>query len=288
MDDASTIFERERPRLLSVAYALLGSYSEAEDAVQEAWVRYLSMAAEVLTPEAWLTTVVSRIALDQLRSARVQRESYTGVWLPEPVSTLPNPEDTEAVRSRLALGFLFLLEQLKPEERAAIVLREAFDRSFEEIAATLGKSVEACRQLISRAKRRLGDRPATDASVPQSIVNKCVDALRRIDETELLSLLADNVVLYGDGGGRVPSVLNPIYGAEKILRFFAGLRKRYAEDFRFEPVSVNGEPAILAEIESRRSVIALSVVDGRVAAFYLVSNPDKITAFTDVSLSRSA
>lgn len=276
MSDAAEWFERERERLLAIAYGLLGSHSEAQDVVQEAWLRW-SASSGVERPEAWLTTVVSRLALDQLRSARVRRERYTGPWLPEPVSRLPNPEQREQVRSLLSLGFLHLLERLNPEERVVLVLREAFDCSYEEIAQVLGKSEPATRQMLSRAKRRVQQERADQwKPVPRGIVERFLEALYAGDQQAVLEMLAPDAVLYGDGGGRVPSAINPIVGADRIVRFLFGLARKYQREGRVE--EFNGAPGLLVRTAGRLGVMAFVWNGERVVGLRAVNNPDKLAA----------
>jgi RNA polymerase sigma-70 factor, ECF subfamily len=284
VESLAATFERERGRLMALAYGFLGSHSDAEDIVQEAWLRYSGSASDIRQPEAWLTTVVSRIALDHLKSARQRRETYPGVWLPEPVASLPDPESTQSVRSMLSLGFLHMLETLSAEERAVVVLREGFERTYAEIAVVVGKSEQSCRQLLSRARRKLQQAQASKlVEVPATVVQKCIDALSTGDEQALLVLLADDAVLYGDGGGRVPSVLNPIYGAERIQRFFFGLLKKFGAQYRAQLVQANGQAAILAVVDGRASVVTLSFDGKYITAFHSISNPDKLKLFSDHS-----
>ena len=248
--------------------------------VQEAWLRYHE-TPNVLQPEAWLTTVVSRIALDRLRSAQRRRETYPGVWLPEPVSELPDPESAESTRSLLSLGFLHLLETLSPEERAAVVLREAFERSYEEIAAVIDKSEAACRQLLSRAKRRLKqERAGRLGPVPETVVQEFIDALASSDEERILALLADDAILFSDGGGRVRAALNPIFGASKVTRFFAGVLRKNSYQYSVRIIRANGEPAILADADSHASVLAFAFDGTRITTIYFIANPDKLSAFS--------
>ena len=285
MEEATAIFERERRRLIGLAYSFLGSHSEAEDIVQDAWLRFHEAVDGMRQPEAWLTTVVSRLALDRLRSAQHRRETYPGVWLPEPVSALPDPESTHAARSLLSIGVLHLLEKLRPEERAVVVLRNAFDRSYEEIAAVIGKTEAACRQMLSRAQRRLREEGAGRlGSAPQAVVQQCIEALAAEDEQRLLALLADDAILYGDGGGRVPSVLNPIYGAARISRFFLGLPRKYPNRFRSQIAWANGQPAMVVTSDAHPSVLAVSFAGNRITAFHLISNPEKLSAFALASV----
>ncbi len=278
---ALDVFERERRRLLSVAYGLLGSLTEAEDVVQDAYLRLVRTDFESIhEPEAWLTTVVTRLALDQLRSARHRRETYPGEWLPEPVFDAPLADQQQITRSRLSLALLHLLEKLKPEERAVFVLREVFEHGYRDIAAMLGKSEAACRQMMTRARARLGPREsqAPDKSAAaSSLVERFIGALAAGDEQALLDLLAPDAVLYGDGGGKSPSVLNPVFGAERIVRFFFGLERKYPGRFLREPITINAEPGLLTFSDgSPASVTALVWQDGRITVLRTVSNPDKL------------
>ena len=273
------VFERERPRLLSIAYGFLGSLSEAEDVLQEAYLRLeRTDAAAIQEPAAWLTTVVSRLALDELRSARRRRETYVGEWLPEPVFQAPLPEQELITRSRLSVAFLHLLERLEPEQRAVLVLREVFELSYREIAPILGKSEAACRQLMTRARARLEPESAVAAEAPDpGQVDRFIAALNSGDQQELLNLLTPSAVFLGDGGGKTPSVLNPIYGAEKVARFFIGLGRKYPGRFSSASASINGELGVLTwsggELSSATTLVWAG---GRVVRLYSVRNPDKL------------
>jgi RNA polymerase sigma-70 factor (ECF subfamily) len=272
-------FERERRRLFTVAYGLLGSSTDAEDVVQDAWLRWRDKASEVKEPAAWLTTVTSRLALDRLRSARVKRETYPGTWLPEPIVEAPSAESKLLEKSGLSLAFLFLLERLGPEERAAFVLREVFDHSYREIGDSLGKSEDACRQLVKRAKERVHSgrtREAVDREEFDRVVSGMLDAIQEGDEAKLIASLAPEAVLYGDGGGKVPSIAKPLEGRERIVRFFMGLRRKFGE-YAFERVNVNGEPGILALHDGLPyAAVSYWVENGRVSQLFNVLNPDKL------------
>jgi RNA polymerase sigma-70 factor (ECF subfamily) len=276
---AHEVFERQRPRLLSIAYGLLGSLAEAQDVVQDAYLRFQDADFESLRqPEAWLTTVVSRLALDQLRSARHRREIYPGQWLPEPVFNAPLAEQRQITRSRLSLAFLHLLEKLRPEERAIFVLREVFEYSFGEIAAIVGKSDAACRQMMTRARAQLGTgAPEPREAASTEAIERFLDALEAGDEQALMGVLAPGAVFYGDGGGKVRAVVNPVYGAERIVRFFLGLARKYPGRFSRNRIDVNGEPGVLTLLDGKlNSVAGLAWRDGRIAAIYNVLNPDKL------------
>lgn len=273
----------ERKRLLSLAYGYLGSLVESEDVVQEALLRFQqSRHASIRNVEAWLTTVVTRLSIDKLRSAQHRREVYPGEWLPEPVFNAPDPEQDAITRSRLSVGLLYLLEKLEPEQRVVFVLREIFEHSYQSIAETAGKSEAACRQLMVRARAAL-DRakqaPPVPGNIASSVVTRFIDALAHADEKELLGIIAQDAVLVADGGGKVPSILNPVYGADRIMRFFRGLRRRHGNVFAARPATVNSGPGILTFRDGQLvSVAAVSIQDDRITAIYSVNNPDKIHA----------
>jgi RNA polymerase sigma-70 factor (ECF subfamily) len=276
-----------RPLMLSIAYRMVGSYSEAEDLVQEAFVR-LHEAGDVDSPKAWLTTVVTRLAIDHLRSARVRREQYTGTWLPEPVLADPAPE--AAVRAEsLSMAVLVLLESLTPVERAVFVLREAFDYGYDEIAEIVGKSEDNCRQLASRARRHVDERkPRFEPSREQrdELVRRFVKALYDGETGPLVELLADDVAFYGDGGGKAPAVGAPVLGAEAVARMLArfgrvGRRRRVT----IEAADVNGGGGLLAYEDGRLiAVWALDLSGGAVQAIRGVVNPEKLAHISSTIL----
>jgi RNA polymerase sigma-70 factor (ECF subfamily) len=261
--------------MLSIAYRMVGSYSEAEDLVQEAFLRY-HQTGDVESPKAWLTTVVTRLAIDHLRSARVRREAYPGTWLPEPVLADPAPD--AAIRAEtLSYAVLTMLERLSPVERAVFVLREAFDYGYAEIAAIVGKSEANCRQLYSRARRHVGERrPRFEAS--RELAQRFVAALRKGDPATLLELLAEDAAFYGDGGGKAPAVGRPIHGAARVARLLAGFHRAGSRRaITIEPAEVNGGGGILAYEDGRLvAVWALEVSGGAIQAIRGVVNPDKL------------
>jgi RNA polymerase sigma-70 factor (ECF subfamily) len=268
---------------LSLGYGYLGSLTEAEDIVQESLLRYeQSDQASIQNTEAWLTTVVTRLCIDKIRSAQRRREVYPGEWLPEPVFNAPTAEQDAITRSRLSVGLLYVLEKLDPEQRVVFVLREVFEHSYQSIAEVLGKSEAACRQLMARARaalKTIGNTPPVSARTAESVITRFLDALARGDETELLSLLAYDAVLVGDGGGKAPSVLNPIYGADRIVRFFLGIRRKNGRIFESRPATVNSAPGVLTFDKGELfSVTSVAIDNGRIVALYSVSNPDKIRA----------
>jgi RNA polymerase sigma-70 factor (ECF subfamily) len=268
-----------RPLMLSIAYRMVGSFSEAEDLVQEAFVR-LHEAGEVESPKAWLTTVVTRLAIDHLRSARVRREEYPGTWLPEPVLADPAPD--AAVRAEsLSMAVLVLLESLTPVERAVFVLREAFDYGYDEIAEIVGKSEANCRQLAARARKHVeAGRPRFEPSREQreELTRRFVAALREGDTEPLVEMLAADVEFYGDGGGKATAVGRPVHGAEEVARMLAGFsRVGSRRGVRTEPAEVNGGPGLVAyEDEQLVAVWAFEVSDGAIYAIRGVVNPDKL------------
>jgi RNA polymerase sigma-70 factor (ECF subfamily) len=265
-----------------VAYRMLGTVADAEDVVQEALLRLSRQDTPPDSPAAWMTTVATRLAIDHLRLARVQRETYAGPWLPAPLV-----EDAGAPVERaetLSQAFLVLLEQLTPVERAAFLLRDVFDYDYPTIAEIVGKSEANARQLVTRARKRIDDgRPRfdADAAARRALLERFLAAAEDGDLAGLEALLAEDAVLYSDGGGKVVAARLPIYGAAKVARFMAGtarLRRRQGA-FALELVSVNGQPGrVLRGPEGPAiwDVLSVDVLDGRVAAVWIVRNPDKL------------
>jgi RNA polymerase sigma-70 factor (ECF subfamily) len=258
----------------------MGSLAEGEDIVQEALLRLEQADPEsIQNTEAWLTTVVTRLCIDKLRSAQHRREVYRGEWLPEPVFDAPSPEQDAITRSRLSMALLYLLEKLEPEQRIVFVLREVFELSYQSIAEVAGKSEVACRQLMVRARaalERAKQAPPARGAVPQAIVSRFIHALLQGDEKELLGILAKDAVLVGDGGGNAPSVLNPIYGADRIIRFLLGVRRKVPGQDVVAGI-VNSGPGLLTYQGGQLvAVSGVSIEDGRITAIHSVSNPDKL------------
>jgi RNA polymerase sigma-70 factor (ECF subfamily) len=273
-------FEEHRSLLLGLAYRMLGSMWDAEDVVQEASVRWLRTDQDaVLEPRAFLVTVVSRLALDQLRSARVTREAYTGPWLPEPVqSDAFGPLESAELRDTLSYATLHLMERLTPPQRAVFVLREAFDLPYDDIAEVIGDSVVNCRQLHHRAAKRLAegrDRFEPSQSEHGQLLTKFLDAARSGDLETLKGLLSEDVVAYNDGGGKVRAALRPIIGRDNVLAFVAGLMTRYPIQ-EVQPAQANGEPAVWAVLDGQEHLVTLDVRAGRIHAIYGILNPDKL------------
>jgi RNA polymerase sigma-70 factor (ECF subfamily) len=274
-------FSAQRPALLGLAYRMLGSRADAEDVVQEAWLRW-SSATGVDNPAAWLRTVVTRLCLDELRSARVRRESYVGPWLPEPVHTADGalgPLDTAELRDSLSLGFLHLLERLSASERAVFVLREAFALPYEEVAEAVGRSVTACRQLHVRARAKLSpERSVERAPSRRGLLDQLVAAVAATDVAALTALLADDAVLVSDGGGVVSAARRPLDGADRIARFLVGVGPRVPAGALVDVEEVNGAPCLLVRVDGVvRQVLSVEVADGRVRSLQLVANPEKLS-----------
>ena len=285
---ATTAWAAEQGRLIGIAYRMLGDMGHAEDVVSEVAIEALreerTGSGRVRSWPAWLTTVCVRRAIDRVRSLAAVREEYLGHWLPEPVATSRLPEDAAADREMLSLGLLHLAEQLAPEARAAVVLHRAYGMSAGEIGEILEKTPAAVRQLISRAERRLR-LPAQGAArraAPPDVARALVSALEAGEIEALLALLADDAILWSDGGGRVKAALNPIFGADRVRRFFVGVReKSVAVDpvrpFTIETLDVNGEPAFALRHSGRTDLIVLEFDEGGLIDGILqVSNPDKL------------
>ncbi len=276
-------FTRLRSRLHGIAYRMLGSSAEAEEVVQDAWLRWHeSRHDQIDSPEAWLVTITTRLAIDRLRSAKVQREHYIGTWLPEPLMS-ESPVSPEQLLERaddVSVAFLTLLERLAPEARAAFLLREVFDADYGEVAQALGKTESACRQIVHRARAQLKDER------PRHIVSR-EDQLRlmrgfaeaassgRFDE--LKSLLAEDAQLVGDGGGKVPSFGVPIVGDRRIAQLFYATYRRFGEAVRFEVVVLNGQWGLLRFIDGVLESAQSFVTDGqRILRLHVQRNPDKL------------
>jgi RNA polymerase sigma-70 factor (ECF subfamily) len=281
-----------RPAAFAVAYRMLGSVSEAEDAVQEGFLRLhraLADGAEIESPRAYLTAVVTRICIDQLRSARVRRETYVGEWLPEPLVD-DDPARHAEMADSLSLAFLVLLESLSPEQRAAFLLREVFDYPYDQIAEIVGKSEDNARQLAARARRHVEERrPRFEASreARDALADRFFAAIGEGKLEDLEELLAEDVVLHGDGGGKAPALARALHGRPRVERTLkawvkAGLRLL---PVTWRRVEVNGQPgAMTLDPEGRViNVMALDIADGRIQAIRSVVNPDKLHHLGEVA-----
>ncbi len=276
-------FEEQRTTLLGVAYRLLGSWADAEDVLQEAWVRW-SSAEGVDVPAAWLRTVVTRLCLDELRSARVRRESYVGPWLPEPAPTdALGPLETAELRDSVSLAFLHLLERLSPAERAVFVLREAFALPFDEVAEAVGRTSASCRQLHVRARAKLGpDLPSATPQRHQPLVEQFLVALALGDVPAVTAMLADDVVLVSDGGGVVSAARRPVEGADRVARFLVGLVARHMEGLAVDVGAVNGGLAVVLRADGVLTQVVTFDVgrDQRLRSVQIVASPAKLQALS--------
>jgi RNA polymerase sigma-70 factor (TIGR02957 family) len=283
MNDATATFNRLRPRLQGIAYRMLGSSAEAEDLVQDTWLRWHEAdTAGLDSSEAWLVSVTTRLAIDRLRSAKIQREHYVGTWLPEPLmSEAPvSPEQLLERVDDVSMAFMTLLERLAPEARAAYLLREVFDADYGEVAEALGKTEPACRQLVHRAKAQLQDqRPRyTVARETQlRLLRSFADAAARGNFNELKDMLADDAQLIGDGGGKVPSFGVPLVGGQRIAQLYLATFLRYPGAVRFEVVVLNGQWGLLRFVnEALESAQSLETDGERILRIHSQRNPDKL------------
>lgn len=276
-----------RPRLLGIAYGLLGELTEAEDIAQDAWLRWEKADADaVRNPEAFLVTVTTRLALDRLRSARARREVYVGPWLPEPLLTDPETPETMAIEAeRLDLALLGALERLNPVERAVLVLRDVFDLEYAEIADVLERTPAGVRQIAKRARDHAGDtsrRRAVSEEERQRLAEAFMTASLSGDVDGLRELLAADAVMYSDGGGVVTAARKPVYGADKVARFMVGVQRKSAwpADPVFTPMLVNGDPGVRMDSAEHGflSILAVEIADGAIQAVRLFTNPERFPA----------
>ena len=278
-------FEQHRGLLFSIAYRMLGSVADAEDALQDAFIRWQRASeADIRSPKAFLVTIVSRVCINQLESARSRREEYVGEWLPEPLVTEPGSDVSEIaqVDESVSMALLLLLERLTPVERAVFLLREIFDYTHAEIAAMLGLNEANCRQLLRRARQHVHmERPRFRASTREQmdLLERFHQAAGSGDMDRLLALLSRDVVMHTDGGGKAPALPLPIYGPDKVARASVyGLRKLMSLNVLQRIVQVNGEPGIVSYLDGRpQSVFTLEARGGRIQAIYIVTNPVKLS-----------
>ncbi len=283
---ASDPFESHRRFLQRLAYRMLGSVSDAEDIVQEAWLRWHEVAqATVANPRAYLARTVTRLCLDQMKSARSRREFYVGGWLPEPLVESLGGGDVAAEEELDApIALMLALERLSPLERAAFLLHDVFELDFAEIARTIDRSESACRQLARRARDhvRLDTPPRSRVSAEEArrFASAFFEAAHSSDTTALRALLAHEVVLHADGGGKMTAVLNPLFGADRVARFYAGIVEKFgqtAKGANYETALVNGLPGYVSrEADGALQTVALDIRNGLIHAIYVVRNPDKL------------
>lgn len=282
MSDTATLFEAHRDRLFELAYGMLGRVSSAEDIVQDAYLRWRDVDPEAVDdPEAYLSTIVTRLCLDRLTSARAEREQYTGPWLPEPmVASEARPDSGLMQESDLSLALLVLLERLRPVERAVFVLREAFDRPYAEIARIVDRTEGHCRKIAQRARDRIEvDEEPLDAppEAHAELLEPFVTAIQERDSEALAQVLADDVTHYTDGGEIPEAAKRPIEGLDRVTRFYLGIAPAPEDDVDVRPVRVNGRPGLLVLREgSVYNVMAFRVVDGQIQEVYTVMNPEKL------------
>ena len=282
------VFEAERSRLTGLAYRMLGTLSDAEDVVQQAWLRWSAAeASEIENPAAWLTTVVSRLAIDRLRQQQRRREDYVGPWLPEPLATppvsaspaaAPDPEHATELADSVTFGFLVLLDRLSPVERAVFVLSEVFGEPHTAIAEVIGKSPAATRQIASRARRRIREQRGERRPADDHLLAELVGALAEGSVDRVLSLMSPDVVLTSDGGASRRAARRPVVGAERVARFILNLSGRTPADAQISMEPVNGAPALVIRSEELFLVLSAdsSADGGHLDAIHLVLNPDKL------------
>src|SRR5262245_9839380 len=279
----SSAFDQNRRRLWGIAYRMLGSRADADDMVQETWLRWQRAAQEeIRAPQAWLVTATTRLCIDRLREARAEREAYIGPWLPEPLvdESIPSPDEAAELASDLSVAFLAVLERLAPEERAAFLLHEMFDSAYGELAQILGKSEAACRQLVSRARKRVrAGRPRVQVSAAARarLLEGFVQAIRARDRDAMVKLLAEDATLTADGGGKTPAARESIRGAERIARHLLAVLEPYQAELDFQPAAVNDEPGLALLWQGRLRAIWTIRTDGvRILDAYAILNPDKL------------
>lgn len=271
-------FQRERKRLARLAYRMLGSFSETEDVVQDAWLKWEQVAGGVDSPAAYLTRVVTRLCLDRLKSARARRETYIGPWLPDPLVGSADPD--EVVADDITVTLMLAMERLSPLERAAFLLHDVFDIALNDVAATLGREPAAVRQLASRARKHVrAARPrfSVEAAEADRITQAFIVAAREGDTATLASLLARSVEIHSDGGGKVLAFRNVIRGVDRVLRLFAGLRRKNAPTARLlRTAQIDGLPGYISVDRGIMQTTALEIRNGKITAIYIVRNPDKL------------
>jgi RNA polymerase sigma-70 factor (TIGR02957 family) len=289
---ASDLYGELRPRAFAIAYRMLGSVSEAEDVVQDAFLRMhqtLQRDEQLASPRAYIATLVTRLAIDQLRSARARRERYIGEWLPEPLVTDPTPAEHAETVDSLSLAFLVLLESLSPQQRAAFLLREVFEYPYKEVAEIIGTNVDSTRHLVARARHHVREhRPRHHASrrQRQELAQRFFAAAEQGDLQALEALLAQDVALHADGGGKVPALARPVNGRDRAAKIVSvGMSAMARLGVRLRVSEVNGQPGAMAIDAQDRlvGVMALDIADGQVQTIHSIANPDKLRHLDRVS-----
>ena len=293
MDDPTFTFDSHRRRLQGIAYRMLGSVAEAEEVVQDAWLRWHEADKDSFdSAEAWLVTVVTRLSIDRLRAAKVQRERYIGPWMPEPTLT-GSPDTPEQMLERadnISVAFLAVLERLAPEARAAFLLREVFDADYDDVARTLGKSEAACRQLVHRAKAQVQEaRPRFQVSreTHQRLLRAFADAAARGSLQDLKALMAEDVELIGDGGGKVQTFSKILRGSQRLAQLYFALWRRMGAGVRMELAEINGEPGLLRFLDGELESAQTFEIEGeRIVRIRAQRNPDKLARIAQILSSK--
>lgn len=278
-------FVQLRPLLFSVAYRMLGSATEAEDVLQEAYLRWAEVPeGEAFSPRAYLTTVVVRLCVDHLRSARVRRESYVGTWLPEPLLVDPwaDPSAAAELADSVSLAFLVLLEELTPVERAAFLLREVFGYDYRELAGMLDHTEASCRQLVSRARRHVAERRTrfdADRERSRALTRQFLAACTTGDLDGLMVLLAQDVVVWSDSGGKAQAPRRPVYGRDKVARLLIGIAQKAPENTAIREADINGQPGLVLVLDGKvTGAVVADVLDGQITTVRMLVNPDKLAS----------
>ncbi|HKE95860.1 MAG TPA: RNA polymerase sigma factor SigJ, partial [Povalibacter sp.] len=289
MSSRADIFQRHHPRLFGIAYRMLGSKAEAEDVVQDTYLRWHAADVhEIRSPEAWLKTAAARLSIDRLRRAKLERESYFGPWLPEPLSDadLGTPELAAEFDSDVSVAFLTVLEALGPEERAAFILHDIIDDDYADVAEALGKTEAACRQLVHRARERVTSRRrrfTVDDATRTRMLEKLIIATNSGDRDRVIAVLAEDATMVSDGGGKARALQRPLFGPQRIAMFWYALARRQLPGVERRIENVNGEPGIALFLRGRLYSVATVETDGqRVFAYYSIVNPDKLGSFASV------
>jgi RNA polymerase sigma-70 factor (ECF subfamily) len=280
------VFNHYRQLLFGIAYRMLGTVTDAEDMVQETFLRWQQTPqTQVQSPKNYLATTITRLCIDYLRSARVRREQYVGPWLPEPLLTQQDPAEQVELADSLSMAFLVMLERLSPIERAVFLLREVFEYDYPEIAQIVDKSTENCRQILRRSRQHLAtERPRFPVSSQQQaqITAQFIDASTQGNLEGLLALLAEDVTLWADGGGQVPAALKPLHGAMKVARFLLAIQSKFPSTARAELIEINGQPGIMLRTENDiHNVTTFEIVEGYIQTIYSIRNPEKLERLSE-------
>ncbi|HEY6642140.1 RNA polymerase sigma factor SigJ [Povalibacter sp.] len=286
MSSKADIFTQHRPRLWGVAYRMLGAKADAEDVLQDAYLRWHSTdSAQVESPEAWLMTATTRLSIDRLRHRKIEREAYFGPWLPEPLSAADTqtPEVAAELDSDVSIAFMAMLEALSPEERAAFILHDIIDDDYADIADALGKSEAACRQMVHRARERVTSRRrrfVVDDATRTRMLQKFICAMATGDRQQIKAVFDENSVHVSDGGGKATAAHRPLHGAERISMLWYAVTRRLSGDFRYSIVRVNGEPGLALFIRGRLFAVTAVETDGeKIHGYYSITNPEKLQGF---------